>query len=80
MTMMTLYAASLLLGRVDATTNLDVCIGVGLDGKVEEAIVTNDVDLNLETVPSLFALSLSHTQIQQQPSLFAFREALMSNL
>lgn len=32
---------------VDMTTNLDVCMGGGLDGKVKEAILSDDVELNV---------------------------------
>ena len=42
-----------------ADTNLDVCIGGGLDGKAEEAIATSDVDLNLESAPTLTGLALT---------------------
>lgn len=33
--------------------------GVGLDGKAEEAIATSDIDLNLESAPTLTGLALT---------------------
>lgn len=34
-------------------------MGGGLDGKAEEAIATSDVDLNLESAPTLTGLALT---------------------